>query len=318
MSEPLLKQVGDSPDLDLIFPKPKEKYNKVFRSYWSSPEKLAREIKTLDRNKAWNDAGWNTDDPNWRGSKSMEEAIQLAEEGWEEGKERCSRLQNRIRARNPIMLKRKQFSIVGASPDVPRAISGNPLNMRVPDVSKASRRVVITLLSDMAASCGHAGNEFINRAAVLAAVIDEIEAAGYACDVISYCNSEGGGWFSNGDEGFNYCGTVQVKNSNQPVDISRLSFGLGHTSLFRRLIFAEKGHDHFCRDVGSGLGHSDDLDLTGLNEKSIYQLPSIRSAGGAFRSEQTAETEGVQFIIKALKDQGFPLFEVDAFARKVA
>lgn len=300
-------------ELESVLPKPKDKHTKVFRGYWSSPERMAREVKTWDRNKAWHQSGWQTDDPDWRGSRSMEETLSLAEEGWEEGRVKASRLQNRIRAKNPIMLKRKQFSVAGASPDVPRAISGNPFNMRVPDVAKASRRVVITLLSDMAAAFGHAGPEFINRAAVLAAIVDEIEAAGYACDVISYCNSEGGGWFGDGSYQFNYCSAIQVKNSNQPVDISRLAFGLGHTSFFRRMVFAEKGYDHFCRDVGDGLGHSDDFDLTGLSEKNIYQLPSIRHAEGAFHTEEKAETEGVQFIIKALKDQGFPLFEAEEF-----
>jgi hypothetical protein len=316
MSEALIKITGDALELETVLPPPKDRHTKVYRSYWSSPERMAREVDTWRQDQAWCDSAWTLGEKRWYGTSTMTETLNLAQEGWEEGKVKASRLQNRIRAKNPIMLKRKQFAIAGASPDVPRAISGNPLNMRVPDIAKASRKVVITLLSDMAASCGHNGDEFINRAAVLAAVIDEIEAAGYACDVISYCNSEGGGWGS-GSSRMNYCSSIQVKNSNQPVDISRLSFGLGHTSLFRRMVFAEKGYDHYCNELGEGLGHSDDFDLTGLSEKSIYVLPSIRHGGGAFDTEEKAETDGIQFIIGSLKEQGFPLFEREEF-RKAA
>ena len=313
MAEVLLKVTGDARELETIVPAPKSKYTKVKRSYWSSPEQMAREIRTWDKRKAWQNAGWDGDDPKWYGSNSMEETLNLAEQGWKEGIEKASRLQNRIRANNPIMLKRKSFSIAGATPDVPRAISGNPINMRVPDVAKASRRVVITLLSDMAASCMYSGPEFINRAAVLAAIVDEVEAAGYACDVISFSNAQSG-W--DGSSGFNYCSCIQVKNSNQPVDISRLAFGLGHTSFFRRMVFAEKGYDHFCKDLGSGLGHSDDLDLIGLSERNIFVLPSIRQAEGAFSTEEQSETEGVQFIVKALEGQGFPVFKAEEFRTK--
>jgi hypothetical protein len=310
MAEVLLKVTGDARELETVIPAPKSRFHKVKRSYWSSPEQMAREVRTWDRRQAWTDLGWIGNDPDWYGSNSMEETLNLAEEGWKKGIEKASRLQNRIRANNPIMLKRKSFSIAGATPDVPRAISGDPENMRVPDVSKASRRVVITLFSDMSAHCGHNGVEFINRAAVLAAIVDEVEAAGYACDVITFANSQSG-W--DGNKGFNFCSCIQVKNSNQPVDISRLAFGLGHTSLFRRMVFAEKGHDHFCKDLGSGLGHADDLDLTGMAERNIFLLPSVRNANGAFDTEEKAETEGVQFIIKALEGQGFPVLKTEEF-----
>jgi|SRR5882672_1969300 len=312
MSERILKVEGDAREIELILPPPKEEHTKVFRGYWSSPEALSREIRKWDKKEAWSDSGWETGNRAWYGTTSMDGAISLALEGWPEGAEKASRLQNRIRANNPIMLKRKLFSVAGASPDVPRAISGNPLNMRIPDVSKASRRVVITLLSDISAHCGHDGDEFINRAAVVAAVVDEIEASGYACDVITYCNSEGGGW-GDGSSSFNYCTSIQVKNSNQPVDISRLAFGLGHTSFFRRMIFAEKGYHQYCKDLGTGLGHSTYFDQKGLAERNIFVIPSINNAKGAFSTEEKAETEGVKYIIEDLKKQGFPLFEVDEF-----
>lgn len=304
--EILLRVDGDAGELRQVLPPPLEKYKKSFRSYWSSPESFGRAVRAFDRKKAWHNSAWTGTGKDWYGTDTMEEALELAENGWQEGTQKVSRLQNRILAKNPIMLKRKKFSIAGAYPDVPRAISGNPLNMRVPDSTKASRRVVITFLSDMAASCAYGGDEFINRAAVVAALIDAVEAAGYACDVITFANSHNGYWGSDGS--FNFCSCIQVKNSDQPVDVARLAFGMGHPAMFRRLVFAEKGAHDYNRDLEDGLGCSADIDITGLAERNIFLIPSIRKADGAFETEEKAETDGLKFVINSLREQGFPLF----------
>lgn len=303
-----VKLVGDSPDLDRLLPK-SSRHRKTMRSFWSSPEVFADHIASLDVKAAWHDSAWD-DDNGFRGTKSMEEAIALAKEGWKEGRAKVSRLMGKILAANPIRIKPVRYGIAGAVPNVPRAIAGNPLNMRIPDKAKASKRPIITLINNTAAHCGHDSDEFLNRAAVVAALIDRLEGAGYACDVVSFAAANSGyDFFGGGDLGdLQFICGVKVKDSNQPVDIGRLAFGLGHPSFVRRLIFAEKGHDHYCRELGCGLGYPTEVETEGLADRNVFEIPSMNHID-FFRTEELAETKGLAYIIKSLREQGFKGFE---------
>jgi hypothetical protein len=302
---------GNAIELESILPQPSKDFKKVSTSYWSSPEAMARTIQTWKMNDAWHASGWKNDQGDgWYGTNSMEDAVKLAMEGWPEGAVAASKFLDRIRAKNPIQLKRVKHAIVGAYPNVPRAISGNPLNMRTPDIAKASRRPIITFLSDTCVSWDHGSNELTNRAAVVAAIIEQVEAAGYACEVFVFSKSTGNGgmWFFDaGDKSIVVTNWVQVKNSNQPVDIARIAFGLGHPAMFRRFMFAIEGYHKFNEQLGSSLGRVSTIGLKGLAEKNIYVLPSVQSTN-AFKTEELAETEGLEYIVDSLKEQSFPLF----------
>lgn len=303
-------QVGDT-DFSEIFPKHHAK-DKNFRSYWSSPEKFAAGLANIKDQNHWHNSGWDRDTSGWHGTKTFDEAVDLVHTGWKEGATKASRLLDRIMAKHPLQKRPKQFGIAGAFPDVPRAIAGNPFNMHVLDPERASRRPVITLLSDIGANCSHDNAEFINRAAVVAAIVDQIEAAGYACDVITFCTSYNGA-IRRGEQGngFVYIGTCKVKDCNQPVDIARLAFGLGHTGMFRRLIFAEMGGHDFNESLGGGLGCSysfKEEEVKELNSRSIYIIPSVERSDKAFKTEEDAETKGLDFLLKGLQSQNFPMF----------
>jgi hypothetical protein len=272
--------------------------DRVFTSYWSSPEAMANEIETWNPNKAWCQSGWGSED-GFTGTKNMQEAIALARGGWESGATQASKLMDKIRANHPIQLKKVKYDVVGSVPNVARAIAGNPLNMRCPDITKASRRPIITFLSDICASAHHDSSEFINRAAAVAAVIEQVEAAGYATDVIVFSKSHNG-------NRINTCSWIQVKNSNQPVDISRIAFGLGHTSMFRRFIFAEEGYHSITQSLGHGLGCVGTLERKGLTEKNMYVIPSVQG-NSYFTTEESTKTAGIQYICYELRNQGFPM-----------
>lgn len=306
-----VKRVGDALELEYLFPEPKPEIKKFFKSYWSSPEVFAAHIETLDKKQAWHKSGWDEErSSKWNGTKNMAEAIEIARTGWKAGLEKATRLLGKIMASHPLQKKPKKYGIAGTHPNVPRAIAGDPMNMHLPDPRKASRRPVITLLSDIGANWTHSGEELVNRAAVVAALVDHIEAAGYACDVIAFSGSLGGGMFDDGDSHFASVIAIQLKNSAQPVDIQRLAFGLGHSSMFRRLVFAEKGGDDFCRSLGHGLGYHLDFDPEGQKELAtdgVYMIPSVEGTS-CFKTEEDAETQGLHFLIKSLKDQGMPAF----------
>lgn len=293
---------GNARELETLFPKVKSETKTFHQSYWSSPEAFSAHIEKMDKKKAWHDSAWEEGDPSWRGTGTMAEALKISREGWKDGATKASRLLGSIMAANPLQKKPVRYGIAGSTPNVPRAIAGDPLNMRIPDMKKASRRPVITLLSNIAANCGHQGEEFTNRAAVVAALVDQIEAAGYCCEIIAFAQATNYNAFVSRV-------AVQIKNSNQPLDITRLAFGLGHPAMFRRLVFADWGINPFCRPLGHGLGHTSTIANTeDLIEKGIFILPAVEGTD-CFKTEKTAEKEGLKYIIEGLQAQKFPIFQ---------
>lgn len=278
----------------------------TYHSAWDSPEAFARHIEAANKKEAWCKAGWD-EGADFTGTNNMEEALDLAANGWREGADRIEGFRDKILAMKPTHPKTIKYSLAGAYPDVVRAISGNPINMRVPDLAKSRRRPVITLLSDMSTNGSVNKDAITNRASVVAAIIDQIEAAGYACEVIATAPTKGCSWGESKD--YTAITSVLVKKTNQPVDLIRLSYGLGHASMFRRLIFADWGiHPANEKGIGRGLGSHKNFDKEYLNDKAIYVIPSAEGHSSKFKTEEIASTKGMEFLIDSLKAQGCSAF----------
>ncbi len=287
--------IGNAAELNDLIPDLK------WHSTWDTPEAFARHIASLDKEKAWSNAGWK-DDESFSGTKNMEEALKLAEGGWQEGAEHVLKLQGNILAANPQLPKTVKYSMAGSIPNVPRAIAGNPINMKAFDLSLSRRRPVLTILTAMHANWTISKDAITNRAAVVAAIIDMIEAAGYACEVIAFAPSIG-------NESSEVVSTsVIVKASTQPLDIARLAYGVGHASMFRRLIFADWGSEPTLRYVlGRGLGMCH-FDVSKLQNTGIYVLPSVEDSRDLFKDAKTSATKGLAFLIGKLRNQNCPAF----------
>jgi len=195
-----------------------------------------------------------------------------------------------------------KYGICGAIPDVPRAISGNILNMKQMDSAFSKRKPVITLLSSMGANCGTSGDAITNRAAVVAAIVDQVEARGFAVEVIAIATAKAY------DKNNAACTAVRVKSAGQPVDIGRLAYGVGHVSMFRKLIFASWTADKDASFLGSCLGSTYNLGKEELEGKNAYYLPGPEGTS-VFNSEESACKEGLDYLINNLIDQKCPPFK---------
>ncbi len=318
MSDELITHRGNAKDLHEFipaFPEGQEGYH----STWRTPEAFYEHVSKLDRSKAWSDAGWEHD-KNWSGTSNMDEALSLAKNGWKEGMEQVERTRTRTMAQNPVRPQAVRYGIAGTVPNVPRAIAGNIFNMKEHAPHKSTRRPVITLVSNMAANCGVPAVQISNRAAVVAAIVDQIESAGYATEVLATSTTKGYG------KGFSSAVTVCVKKSDQYADVNRLAFALGHVSMFRRLTFADWGTDASNRSgLGSGLGSNNEIKPTeDMNFRNIYSLPSPERMGELFKDEETASTKGYDYLINSLRKQKCPALpplredELAAFKAKAA
>lgn len=300
------KIIGDGAQLDHLLPK------QTFHSCWDSPEAYARYIETLSPSNSWYDQDpWNGRPSSFYGSNNMDEALQLARHGWKEGAEKIEKLRSYIQAANPKSAQLVRYDIAGSTPNVPRAVAGNIFNMKAHNLSKSHKKPVITLVANMSANCGIDKDMISNRAAVLAALVDEVESAGFSCEVIATAMSKGRGKAEDGTR-FKAATSIIVKPSHQPVDTVKLAFALGHASLFRRMIFADWMTEKTCQaGLGYGLGNAGGgfkEEQEELREKGIYMLPSAETKASYFKDEDTVMSTGLPYLIQYLKNQGCPPF----------
>lgn len=295
------KIIGDGAQLDYLLPK------QTFHSTWDSPEAYSRYIESLDPKNSWNGSdSWNSSS-SFYGSKNMDEAVSLCRYGWKEGADKIEKLRSAIQAANPKSPKMIKYGLAGTTPNVPRAVAGNLFNMRLPEGARSAKKPVITLVANMSASCMIDAQMICNRAAAIAAIIDEIEGAGYACEVIATAMTRGH------RDGFKAATSIIVKPSHQPVDTMKLAFSLGHSSFFRRMMFADWEVEPMCQSgLGYGLGHVGGgykEETKELLEKGIYMLPSNQERSKYFTDDKTAMTMGLPFLLQHLKELGCPPFK---------
>lgn len=273
-------------------------------SAWSSPESFVRHLESVNPKDTWYPAFWKDKDPSFYGVAGMEEAFDKARNGWKEGVELMEKMRLRILAANPFKPKPAKYDVVGSIPSIPRAVAGNPLNMKKITLKKGKK--TITLISDMSIHCMIGKEAVCNRAALVACLIDMIENKGFACEVISVgVASEG-----RGTRDYSFGAVITVKESNQPVDLTRLSFALGHPGFIRKLVFAEKtvhieNKDTLCQH----LGYSRDIDSGALNERNMYLIPSVRHNESLFKDEKLTVEKGLPWIVEELTKQGCPAFK---------
>lgn len=321
-NSPPVVEIGDAPDLtrtisvktdgredengDSRYP-----LQKTIIASWSSLEVFAKQFKG-DNGSSW----WARNNvrrewvPSWNGCDSFDEALDMAVHGWAEGGETIERTRSYVRALNPISPKLQKYGIAGSTPNVPRAIAGNVLNMRVPEPGKSRKRQIITIVYNMCENGGVNAEMITNKAAVTAALIDEIEAKGFAVEVISTVVTTGYTYRRPVGQIKAY-EFVRIKESHHPIDINRIAFGLGHAAMFRGLFFADMQRNPEFKEIGEGLGSA--ASMTALKEHNEEQIYTISSAGNPikasyFKDVDTAVTTGLNAIVKELQRQGCPAF----------
>lgn len=298
MSKPKYRITGDAQELREVIPE-LTGYDRFSYAFYSSPEALADHAKKTSKESCWASSPW-TNSQSFTGTKDMTQACKMAADGWPEGAEIVARLRDKINAMHPFTRQLSRYGVAGAYPNVPRYLAGNPAHMKQIANAASRRKPVITLLSDMSVNGGVDASAITNRAAVVAAIVDAVEAAGFACQLLSFSSSAAGGVHQ-------LC-AISIKESHQPADAGRMAFGLGHASMFRRLAWVPIVEDTFTHDLGSGLGCATALPTDKLAERNIYILESAARHESYFRNEERAATDGLNSLIENLRQQGCPAF----------
>ena len=194
------------------------------------------------------DAGWQKNNAKWYGSQSMEHALEIARDGWQEGVENASRVVEFISLQH-AQKKRRAYSVAGGTINVGRMLSGNPAHMV--KRQKAPGRRIMTLFVENTASGMIKADTLVVRAAVCGALTDILEQNGYSCEIIAVTmqsnHSRGGAQTA-----------VTIKHAGEKLNISDLVFSLGHPSFLRRFNFACISQADELQDMWETQGYAAD------------------------------------------------------------
>lgn len=184
-----------------------------------------------------------TDSSRWYGTRTFDEAIKLATEGWTECAERLNKNYNvAVRQENDKYFK-TFLSQAGYQAIVPLWLNGCPNNMmnRKMEVKKQK---VLTIVKSVGFRADASAEQIEEESIKTLVLVNMLEKKGYRVNLYTL-NGFRIGW------GRPYFVRVKIKAANERLNISKLAFPLVHPSMLRRLNF--KFREVFC---GSDMGGS--------------------------------------------------------------
>lgn len=237
--------------------------------------------------------------PQWHGTENFEEAVKLAETGWEQGTEKCRALASQFINKVTTLVENWQipYNVTGSDFDVSLVNQGIPehwctLESHLED-GAGTRAVRITLNTSIGG--GASAAQYECRGAALVALVECLEFSGIRCEVNLYRYVVG--WNSSLYEAKTFC---NVKAAEQPLDMDRLAFMLAHPSTNRRLMFAVmEGHAICMNKTDGDYGSPSNPPLDDPMRGDIY----IGNTCGNFSEWENSDMV-IAWIIECLKTQG--------------
>jgi hypothetical protein len=142
-------------------------------------------------------------------------------------------------------VRQRRAAVAGGTVNVGRMLSGDPAHMiRRP---KAPGRKVVTFFVEIGCNRYINGDSAIKRAALIGAMIDLMENAGYSCAIVATDTSTSGGVAK-------YQLAVKLKENGERLNLSDLMFALGHPAFLRRFSFAACSSVPETRSIWSSQG----------------------------------------------------------------
>lgn len=234
-----------------------------------------------------------TGDESFCSTKSLNEALKLARDGWSEVRCEVESIRDRVKADvieqygdladEYSLVAGTLWDVAGAAVDVGRYLSGEyECMVAFADVEEPKSGKMVRILVDAIYSGGTGTQTVIKRGAVVVALVELLEMLGFATEVWTECNNTGATPA--------LCHLVCLKNAESPLDVDALLFQIAHPSALRRLMFrsweteSERVRSAFgfgenSGGYGSGYGrggrmtHQKDLDAHVALKAASYHDP---------------------------------------------
>jgi len=163
-------------------------------------------------------------------TKTWDHAVQLFNEGWEEGLEKVAEISetisNTVKQQLPEMTF--QYDVTGGMVDVGTMMSGVPECMLNFNEQETSATKYVELHFNASVSGGVSTNVIENRGAAMMALIDALETMNYRTKVVMHDTAVGGVSMNH---------QYTLKEYDEPLERDRMAFMCLHPSSLRRLGF---------------------------------------------------------------------------------
>lgn len=229
----------------------------------------------------------------WYGSKSYDDAVKMARQGWADIRPEVDALVDKIKhvitpALQPAF--QSYFDVSGGMVDVGRFLDGEPecmVETRLVNIAKPGR--VISILIDGFYSASIDPESIKARGAAIIGLIDSLERMQHSTEI----------WYETSFGGNPLTYLVKLKSVEDMLDINTLMFAIAHPSAYRRINFAaqeRRGENRkFAVGEGNSYGSPDGLHM-GERVGASLELPRLK------HGDETAD--GSVWIQKVLSDFG--------------
>lgn len=175
----------------------------------------------------------------WGGTETWEEAIDLARNGWADGRAIVEKFRAVISERIQSSIGVQQicdWQLAGSEVDVGRFVTGEPecmIEFHEVAAERPSAKFA-KVVFNMTTSAGVSPEQMQIKGAATVALIDTLESQGVRVEVLLVTETQ----VDKTETGRGLRIQAQVKATEEPVEIDRLAFALANPATFRRLGFA--------------------------------------------------------------------------------
>ena len=169
------------------------------------------------------------------GTATMEEAVDLARNGWPEGTRLLKDAADQLEV-PPVLgdtvLPEAYYDVTGSDVDVSRYLSGEPENMMQYTFPRAPLGNTVELVVECSQSSSTPTETIMRRGAAILAAVEAMQAQGYSTGVTVAAH------VINNARNLEVSHVVPIVKPGEFVDSDALAFALAHPSWLRRFVFA--------------------------------------------------------------------------------
>lgn len=185
-------------------------------------------------------ASLRTDEERWSGTRTMDEAIELARYGWEEGRQRLRQVVGRVAidqlvGRRPIVESRLDFA--GDEVDIGAYLHGEPEHMVDYQVRQDTHGKQAMMYVNASMSSRVSSERIMQRGGALYAAIEALRTEGYSLGLTMVESTQ--------NNSFSHYAEYQIPvvRPGEYLDIDTAAFCLAHPAFLRRGVFALNEHE---------------------------------------------------------------------------
>ena len=258
--------------------------------------------KTPASRRSAKDGGYYEED--WYQTKDFAEALNLAINGWPEGREKANMFSSAIVDKVSSLIEKQdiQYDVTGQDFDIGLVMQGVPecWYMLTSRIVEGTGTRQLRLVFNNCVSAGISTEVMTRKGAAAVALVQCLELAGFRVEIALK-----NGLASSYGQGSSYIFQTVLKDAGQPIDIDRIVYALAHPSAFRRIGFSIfEGDQEFMDAHSSGYGYPAEVPKSMRGD--IY-IGSSLLGGSQWDSAEATE----EWILNELQRQGVKLTDRD-------